>query len=138
MSVCKVDTPVVSDQEGTPTKGGINDLRMGTVDKNFNCDTCKSSFADCSGHFGHIELIKPMYHVGFIEFCRKILRCICFNCSKLLAPRDLKFKNALKVKNPPKRQGLMFHMCKTIKQCRINNRHEVNILNNYNYLSYLE
>ena len=126
MSVCKVDTPVVADHEGKPTVNGINDLRMGTVDKNFYCETCKSSFADCSGHFGHIELAKPMYHVGFIEVCRKILRCICFNCSKLLAPKDTKFRGALKVKNPQKRQNLMFNICKTIKQCKINNRQEVN------------
>jgi DNA-directed RNA polymerase II subunit RPB1 len=125
MSVCKIDTPVVADQEGTPTRGGINDLRMGTVDKNFNCETCKSSFADCCGHFGHIELIKPMYHVGFIEVCRKILRCICFNCSKILALKDGKFKQAMKLKNPQKRQHLMFNICKTIKQCKISNRHEV-------------
>lgn len=101
---------------------------MGTVDKNLNCETCKSSFSDCPGHFGHIELVKPVYHVGFIEECRKILRCICINCSKLLASKDNKFKEAIKVKNPKKRQALMFNICKTIKECKVTNQKDVNIL----------
>ncbi len=125
MSVCKVDSPMVVDQEGNPFRGGINDLRMGTVDKTLLCETCKSNFADCPGHFGHIELAKPMYHVGFVEVCRKILRCICFNCSMLLAPKDKKYKEIMKVKNNKKRQNLMFNLCKTIKECHRPSKSEV-------------
>ena len=122
MSVVKVENTTVVDQDGNPADGGINDLRMGTVDKNLLCRTCKSNFADCPGHFGHIELVKPMYHVGFIETCRKILRCICFNCSKLLAQRDSKYKEAMSTKNPKKRQNLMFNICKSIKMCKIKDK----------------
>lgn len=39
---------------------------------------------ECSGHFGHIELAKPVFHVGFITKIMKVLRCVCFFCSKLL------------------------------------------------------
>ena len=95
------------------------------MDKNLNCETCKSNFSDCPGHFGHIELVKPVYHVGFIEVCRKILRCICFNCSKLLAAKDGKYKEAMSVKNPKKRQALMFALCRAQKDCKINNKAEV-------------
>jgi DNA-directed RNA polymerase II subunit RPB1 len=122
MSVVKVENTTVVDQEGNPADGGINDLRMGTVDKNLLCRTCKSNFSDCPGHFGHIELVKPMYHVGFVETCRKILRCICFNCSKLLAQRDNKYKEAMSIKNPKKRQNVMFNICKSLKVCKINNK----------------
>ena len=34
-------------------------------------ETCKSKFSDCLGHF---ELVKPTYHVRFIEICIKINR----------------------------------------------------------------
>jgi DNA-directed RNA polymerase II subunit RPB1 len=118
---------MVVDQEGNPARGGINDLRMGTVDKTLLCETCKSNFADCSGHFGHIELAKPMYHVGFIEVCRKVLRCICFNCSELLISKDKKYRDAMKVKANKKRQALMFNLCKNIKECHVNSKGEVNI-----------
>lgn len=26
----------------------------------------------------------PVYHAGLIEHIRKVLRCVCFNCSRLL------------------------------------------------------
>lgn len=39
---------------------------------------------ECCGHFGHIELAKPVFHVGFVTKAIKILRCVCFYCSKLL------------------------------------------------------
>jgi DNA-directed RNA polymerase beta' subunit len=100
---------------------------MGTVDKSLNCETCKSNFSDCPGHFGHIKLRKPMYHVGYIEECRKILRCVCINCSKLLALKDNKFKEAMKVKNPKKRQGLVYNICKSLKECKLSKQNEVNI-----------
>ncbi len=122
MSVCKVEQVQITDAEGNPMEGGINDLRMGTVDKSLNCKTCGSNFADCTGHFGHIELVKPVYHVGFIEVCRKILRCICFNCSKLLAQKDSKYKEAIRNKNPKKRQHLMYNICKNIKECRMKSK----------------
>jgi DNA-directed RNA polymerase II subunit RPB1 len=39
---------------------------------------------DCPGHFGHIELARPLYHVGLIDSVRKVLKVTCFNCSRLL------------------------------------------------------
>jgi DNA-directed RNA polymerase II subunit RPB1 len=39
---------------------------------------------ECCGHFGHIELAKPVFQIGFITKVIKILRCVCFYCSKLL------------------------------------------------------
>ena len=108
------------DQDGNPIRGGINDLRMGTIDKNQNCETCKSNFTDCPGHYGYIELAQPMYHIGFIEECKKILKCVCYNCSILLVDKnDKKFKAAKNVKNPQKRQNLMYKLCATQKVCRL-------------------
>jgi len=126
MAVCKVSTSVVVNKEGVPEREGINDLRMGTVDKTLACETCKCNFTDCPGHPGYIELAKPMYHVGFVEVCRKILRCICFNCSKLLTPKDKKYKEIMKVKSNKKRQALMFNLCKSVKVCKINPKEHVN------------
>jgi len=39
--------------------------------------------ADCPGHFGHIELAKPVFHAGFIVKVKKIIECICHSCGKL-------------------------------------------------------
>lgn len=42
------------------------------------------NMTECPGHFGHIELAKPVFHVGFLVKTMKVLRCVCFFCSKLL------------------------------------------------------
>lgn len=84
MSVAKIEHPQVLDGKGKPMRGGLGDLRLGTTDRRISCETCTGNMADCPGHFGHIELARPMYHIGFLKTVVSILRCVCFNCSKLL------------------------------------------------------
>lgn len=54
---------------------------------------------ECPGHFGHIELAKPVFHVGFITKIMKVLRCVCFFCSKLLVDSVSIFSLIWKWKN---------------------------------------
>lgn len=72
-------------ERGMPMAGGLSDLRLGTIDKRFKCETCSSNMGECPGHFGHLELAKPMFHIGFMKTLLTIMRCVCFNCSKILA-----------------------------------------------------
>lgn len=53
------------------------------IDRNFKCQTCQEGMAECPGHFGHIELARPVFHAGFLVKVKKILECICFSCGKL-------------------------------------------------------
>ncbi|KAG8968062.1 DNA-directed RNA polymerase II subunit rpb1 [Tulasnella sp. 419] len=85
-SVAKIEFPEVMDETGQRVKvGGLMDPRMGTIDRNFKCQTCGESMAECPGHFGHIELARPVFHIGFLNKVKKILECICVNCGKLKA-----------------------------------------------------
>ena len=85
-----------------PKMGGLMDPRMGTIDRNFKCQTCGEGMSECPGHFGHIELARPVFHPGmclrslcrslfhllfkgFIVKVKKILESICVNCGKLKA-----------------------------------------------------
>lgn len=53
------------DESGQRAKpGGLMDPRMGTIDRNFKCQTCGEGMSECSGHFGHIELARPVFHIG--------------------------------------------------------------------------
>ncbi|ORD93486.1 RPB1 [Enterospora canceri] len=65
---------------------------MGTTEKDFLCQTCNGTMFDCVGHFGHIELCKPMFHVGYISKIKKLLECVCFYCSRIRDIRALKNK----------------------------------------------
>ena len=66
-----------------PHVNGINDHRMGTVDRRLNCGTCGEDVRLRPGHPGHIKLHFPCYHIGYVETVLKILRSVCFFCSKL-------------------------------------------------------
>ncbi len=63
MSVVKIEHFETMEKE-KPKQGGLLDPRMGTIDRNFKCQTCGESMTDCPGHFGHIELVKPVFHPG--------------------------------------------------------------------------
>ena len=56
------------------------------------------------GHFGHIELEKPVFHWGFLNEVYKLMQCVCHQCSRLLGDRnDPKFKEAARQKNGERR-----------------------------------
>lgn len=69
---------------GRPKLNGLMDPRQGTIDRFSRCQTCAGNSSECPGHFGHIELAKPVFHVNFLNKSVKVMRCVCFYCSKLL------------------------------------------------------
>ena len=69
---------------GKPKIGGLMDPRQGVIERTGRCQTCAGNMTNCPGHFGHIELAKPVFHVGFLSKDVKILRCVCYYCSRLL------------------------------------------------------
>lgn len=86
MSVCHILYPETMEENKTkPRDGGLNDPLLGSIDRQFKCKTCTQPMGECPGHFGHIELAKPVYHPGFIKKVKKILEIVCHNCSKVLA-----------------------------------------------------
>jgi len=117
MAVCEINNPRSFEDNGTPTEGGINDLRMGTTDKRLRCATCKCNFNDCPGHFGYIHLAKPVFHVGFIGECLKLLKCICSSCSRILIDDYEKYEEIAKIKNPKVRQAKIYNLCKSKRSC---------------------
>jgi DNA-directed RNA polymerase beta' subunit len=84
MSVALIDSGETYER-GKPKQGGMSDPRMGTIDRTMKCESCGCDKNECPGHFGHIELAKPMFHIGFLKTVLKVLRCVCYNCSRLLA-----------------------------------------------------
>jgi DNA-directed RNA polymerase beta' subunit len=84
MSVCEIVTNELYDR-GKPKPGGLSDPRLGTLDRTIKCASCAGSMAECPGHFGHFELARPVFHNGFIKTILAVLRCVCHNCSRLLA-----------------------------------------------------
>lgn len=61
------------------------DPRMGTIDRNFKCQTCGEGMSECPGHFGHIELARPVFHPGaFVYNSHPYFRLIVSDIQDLL------------------------------------------------------
>ena len=99
---------------------------MGTIDRHAGrCRTCDCTYAgsgtklnDCPGHFGHIELSRPVYHVGYLDQIVKLLRCVCFHCSRLLVDKSShKTKRVLSIIDPETRMRHVHDLCRTKKRC---------------------
>ena len=108
-----------------PVYGSVSDPRMGSVDRNVRCKTCDcrceggSKTDDCPGHFGHIELCRPVYHCGFIDEVVKVLRCVCYHCSRLLIDENYhKDRRALNVKDPETRMRMIHDLCRSKTRCQ--------------------
>lgn len=70
-------------ENNDPKKGGLLDPLMGPVTNNVPCLTCGLDFKNCPGHFGHIRLYKPIFHISLLTKIQNILQCVCIHCGKL-------------------------------------------------------
>ena len=84
ISVAKLIIPDTYNEDGYPIDGGVIDQRLGVVDPGFRCKTCGGSAKTCPGHFGHIELIRPVVHPEFAKAVYLILQSTCDKCHRLL------------------------------------------------------
>jgi len=90
MSVAKITKTELYDQEGYPIEGGLMDPRLGVVDPGVRCRTCGGSVGEDQGHFGFLELIRPIVHVHYAKFLFSLLKIFCKKCSRVLIdPKDL-------------------------------------------------
>ncbi|KAK6028148.1 MutS domain V protein [Ostertagia ostertagi] len=119
MSVGEIEFPEIY-ENGKPKKGGLMDPRQGVIDRRGRCMTCAGNLADCPGHFAHLELARPVFHIGFLTKTLKVLRCVCFYCSKLLLDKDnQRVKDIIRKTqgNPRRRLTLIYDMCKSKVVC---------------------
>ena len=108
-SVCEVIKPET--YEGSePIQGGLFDLRMGGIERGVVCQTCCNKSEICNGHFGHIELALPVFHMHFINVVVKILSCVCIKCSSLLLNKK-KVNKLLAGKTGETRFKLIYTIC---------------------------
>lgn len=102
-----------------PVVGGLFDPRMGVLDHNQVCRTCEQKNIFCPGHFGHVNLARPVYHALFFDIVRKLLRCVCYRCSRIMvspinaAPEFLEQARAIQAKkiSMQKRWDAMYELC---------------------------
>ncbi len=102
-------------ENNKPKIGGLFDPRMGVLEPGLICPTDGLSYIETPGYFGHIELAKPVFYIQYLNTVMKILRCVCFKCSKLLLNKD-KYKHLLNL-SPEKRWDNVFALANKVKRC---------------------
>jgi DNA-directed RNA polymerase subunit A' len=126
IATAKIVTPELYDKEGYPVDGGLMDIRMGVIDPGLRCKTCGGKLKECIGHFGFIELARPVYHIKYIDHILTFLRTTCRECGRLLASKDkieehLKLKEVLKntkkTREYKREIKLFIDSIKSIKKC---------------------
>lgn len=83
-----------------PKEDGALDRRMGISSNSMECLTCHGNLASCHGHFGHIRLALPVFHVGYFKAIIQVLQCICKNCSAILLDEQFKRSFLLDLRRP--------------------------------------
>lgn len=69
-----VTTPETYDWlTGQPVIGGLLDPRLGN-----------EKDVEDPGYFGHIELARPVFHIGFMNTIVAVLRCVGYHSHRLL------------------------------------------------------
>ena len=100
-----------------PVIKGLFDPRMGTTDMDKICGTCGQNNINCPGHFGHIELARPVYHYQFINIILKILKCTCIHCSNLLINKESPYIADLMKKSNKTRWNEIFNLSQKVSRC---------------------
>jgi len=124
MSVTAIITPDVYDEDGTPIEGSVMDPRLGVIEPGQKCPTCGNTLGNCPGHFGHIELVRPVVHVGFVKHIYDFLRATCRRCGKIkIAEEEIekysRIYNAIKKRWPSAARRLTEYVKKTAIKAQV-------------------
>jgi DNA-directed RNA polymerase II subunit RPB1 len=79
---------VVEVRETKGDKNTVYDLAFGPPDSRSQCQTCSLTWNECPGHFGHIELPRPIINPLVKPITLMILNCVCIDCAKLMTTRE--------------------------------------------------
>ncbi|CAB3289404.1 DNA-directed RNA polymerase subunit A' [Methanocaldococcus lauensis] len=111
MSVAKIITPDTYDEDGYPIEGGLMDPRLGVIDPGLVCKTCGGRIGECPGHFGHIELAKPVIHIGFAKTIYNILKAVCPHCGRVAIPENKRREFLEKMEKLERDGGNKWEVC---------------------------
>ena len=87
-AAAKIVTPELYDKEGYPVDCGLMDLLLGVIDPGLICKTDGLKLKESLGHFGYIELARPVVHIKFVRQILDLLRSTCKACGRVLIPEE--------------------------------------------------
>jgi len=106
IACAKIITPELYDKEGYPVDGGLMDVRLGVIDPGLRCKTCGEKLKDCTGHFGYIDLARPVIHIKHAKNILEVLRSTCRECNRVLYKDDEIDRRIRLLAQAKKRRGI--------------------------------
>ena len=88
IATVNVVSPELYDADGYPVERGLMDLAMGVIDPGLRCKVCGGRLRTCPGHFGYLQLARPVIHVLYASQIYDILRSFCGSCGRILLSPD--------------------------------------------------
>ncbi|QCE05239.1 DNA-directed RNA polymerase I subunit RPA1 [Vigna unguiculata] len=86
-SLVKITNPILLNPLLHPVPGGLYDPALGPLDDKSLCKSCGQGSKLCPGHFGHIELVSPVYNPLMFNILSSIIQRTCFSCHHFQASR---------------------------------------------------
>jgi DNA-directed RNA polymerase beta' subunit len=112
LCVAKVTNAATYDR-GIPRLEGLNDPRLGISHQTTRCPTCNE--IHCDQHMGYVELARPVYRLGAINYVIQILRCVCRACASPKYDDISPFQNY----SPKDKLRAVSDLCKTKYICQV-------------------
>jgi len=84
MTSIEIKNPETYDKDGFPMEGGLMDPHLGVINPGIKCKTCGQTMKNCSGHFGHLEMERPVIHSEFGRRLELLMNTTCKDCGHLL------------------------------------------------------
>ncbi len=118
MASVKIDKAELYDPDGFPVEGGLFDTRLGVIDPGLRCRVCGGRIGKCLGHFGYLELVKPVINPLFANYIAQLLNVTCSKCGRLLVSEEEIKKMKDPLNEAPKKAPAVCPHCKA-KQKKI-------------------
>lgn len=110
--------PTIYGNNGEPYVNGVIDKRLGVTDRQ-RCNTCDENDFGCPGHFGHVKLVTPAFHFGYLPILKNIFSCICIKCHKLLVNKnEAHIDKIIKTRHGKQRFSEIRNACKSVSHCQ--------------------
>jgi DNA-directed RNA polymerase subunit A' len=84
----RITVPDTYDDDGYPLDEGLMDQHLGVIDPGLRCKTCGATSRECPGHFGHIDLFRPIIHPLFAKNIYKVLNSTCNKCYGVVLTKE--------------------------------------------------
>ncbi len=88
LSALEIKTPDTYDKDGYPMEGGLMDPHLGVINPGLRCKTCGQKMKQCPGHFGSLELVRPVVHSEFGKKVEDALHATCDSCGRIAVTEE--------------------------------------------------